>query len=1011
MAEQLYDAFISYRSTAMAQARAIKTALEGLGRARRNEDSFDVFLDQSSLRPGDLDGEILAALDRSHSLIVLLAKDTVESRWVDQEISHWLANGGAPDRLFLIRLDDIDLTWDDGFIHPEQLPPALRSAFRSEQKWIDLGAAQRRLERTAVAPIFAAIRDIPIESLLLEEAALQRRRQRTVVAIAATMAVLLVAAAVAGVWSLINLRAAQEAAALAQSEADAAQTILIGERSPVTAAEFALRAADRSDSASLRGAMLYAAASARHLIHSIDPDGMVPAGAVVGDRSFVIWDDAADPTLRVYDLDSGEIRSSGRVGGTVDAVHLLSRGAGVACIGGVPVVFDAGAAELAVHAVSPAEDGDSGALWCSILLRRSDGVVVQQTSASASGWRELVLFVDAKGAASVLSDTDGALSATASGDLIYLQPSSGSPVIHDRSRDVSVPLAGTEGMTVVDVDEHGSFLLADEDRSSWIFVRPDGDGFILAPVTTAPEVWDIAAITNDDGYTGEVMTIDLAGTVGVPARDMAVPTAPSSVSGNQYQPTVVRLTSTTYLTVFASTATLVSIESGYAPPDGWVQHENGWSTLVSRELDYPGQYGAEPVQGACASDTGLAILPARATGYLVVTKDGFEVVPMQTWDSGALAAGCTLVETAPALAWHGQDVVALGSTEGGRIVVGGQSAVILDGDAPIEVYTADTLAAPWRWITEQTSTTYAGESGRAVALESGGVVFIDQGRPIARRSLENAESAAHAPDASGLVVRVHDYEAGTAQTQLVTPDEVVALASCDGAAAIAFVPGAGFSEDARVADAPHVVGSFIDGSSVDCTSGDPWKGIDPAQISGYVIDGESGWITYRSADGEAIRTSWNGSGRPVTTSFAVGSPELAAAWSADGSWLAYQTGTGSTATARHDDTGWTEQPTLRSEFGGADRFAFLTDDGLLLAMNSDSGRFEIIDAGTARTLVSDAIDVYTQVSSLSTTTYDGLAIVTVDMDGGDDGTLTVPISRERLHDALCEIHLIGICAS
>lgn len=209
-----YDAFVSYRSTAKLSARRIKAALEGLAQPKNGDEPFRVFLDEASLLVGDLSEKIEAGLRCSRALIVLMAQDTVESKWVNREIEVWLENGGSSAHLFLIRVDDVDLSWNEeanDWASPEVIPSALYGVFSGEQKYIDLSGGSRGVERTAVAPVFAAVRGRTIESLLLEEAARARRRQRTVLSVAAAVAVLLVVATAAGIWALISRNRAEAA--------------------------------------------------------------------------------------------------------------------------------------------------------------------------------------------------------------------------------------------------------------------------------------------------------------------------------------------------------------------------------------------------------------------------------------------------------------------------------------------------------------------------------------------------------------------------------------------------------------------------------------------------------------------------------------------------------------------------------------------------------------------------------------------------------------------------------
>ena len=103
---------------------------------------------------------------------MLLDQTTRDSRWVEEEIATWLAHGGDPERLFLVRTSpELDLSWGEGgFAHPEQLPKPLRTAFDVEQKWFDLSSAPRALDDAQLAGLYAAGMNVNPELLLLEEA-------------------------------------------------------------------------------------------------------------------------------------------------------------------------------------------------------------------------------------------------------------------------------------------------------------------------------------------------------------------------------------------------------------------------------------------------------------------------------------------------------------------------------------------------------------------------------------------------------------------------------------------------------------------------------------------------------------------------------------------------------------------------------------------------------------------------------------------------------------------------
>ena len=65
------------------------------------------------MKNGPLSKHIEEGLRRSRCLVVLVDSTTRESPWVDTEITTWLENGGSAEKLFLIKTDQVDLTWDE----------------------------------------------------------------------------------------------------------------------------------------------------------------------------------------------------------------------------------------------------------------------------------------------------------------------------------------------------------------------------------------------------------------------------------------------------------------------------------------------------------------------------------------------------------------------------------------------------------------------------------------------------------------------------------------------------------------------------------------------------------------------------------------------------------------------------------------------------------------------------------------------------------------------------------
>src|SRR5580700_4921707 len=215
----LYDAFISYsHAKDKPIASALQSAIQKLGKPWYRRRALRVFRDDRSLSATPhLWPSIEHALGQSRFFLLLASPEAAASKWVNREVTHWLAHNSV-DTL-LIGVTDGELAWEEAtgdFIardnHP--LPPALANKFPSEPKWVDLrpyreGADKADAKFTEAAADFAAaIRGMPKEDLLSQEVRQQRRALRLAVGAAASLLLLAIAAATAGV---LAYRAQQEA--------------------------------------------------------------------------------------------------------------------------------------------------------------------------------------------------------------------------------------------------------------------------------------------------------------------------------------------------------------------------------------------------------------------------------------------------------------------------------------------------------------------------------------------------------------------------------------------------------------------------------------------------------------------------------------------------------------------------------------------------------------------------------------------------------------------------------
>lgn len=882
MALDAYDVFVSYRSTTRVQARRIKSALEALAQPNKGEEPFRVFLDESSLLAGDLGDEIETGLKGSRALIVLIARDTVESKWVNREIEFWLDHGGVPDHLFLIRVDDVDLSWDENandWVHPELVPSALRGLFRREQKYIDLVAVSKGTERTAVAPVFAALRGRTIESLLLDEAARARRRQRTVTVIAAAIAVLFVLAAGAGVWALVSRNQARSATLEALGQANAAQSILAGQTDPVQAAQFALQAAQNSDSLSVRAAMLSAAGRSAYLIHSFDlregstadNASFAPDGTVIGVVT-TKSDDSQAKNLEVRNVDSAEVIASGDLPPMTAWVQLVSDTVGVLCsyrTGTHLVSFEAMSLTFTDLDAQPdagpvpegSDDMPSTYSDCRPPTLAADGLLVATINGNNPGQAQRLDLVRTSGywVTLVTSDVSEWLSVeqvAGDGHHVLLIGDSGGHVL-DTTTGTVTPVGGEAvpvSFAVTADDDRGEFFGKVDDHD-WMFIRASGSGYTATTVHLDSTIWGAAPIFDEDRrFTGELLTLDHGSVLSLPGTgkewtlgdDRSENSGAETQQWNQFLPTLRYLAGTRYLAVFGSSASVVDLDPSYPFSDGWERAAVGDSSSDSSRTDdwavatvgdslrgAPTQ-GAEPVEAACDSDV---LLDAAPTGYeepafknggkLLVRADGtYRLLP----DSTEFSNDCTVVETAPAVALlstdASEDRVLLPSVSwNAQVIVGGQSRVaVLRGSTPVEVFRNSATSPAWSMehhpnYTSVNPHTIGTNGSNMIRQTESGYEFVDADGTTTEIDFDNPSGwLSIAPDATGLVAD----DAGSTP-MLVTSSGVADLSRCAAVGAemssqFAWLPADGYAQSATAARAATLVSmqsSFIDPEAAD----------------------------------------------------------------------------------------------------------------------------------------------------------------------------------------------------
>lgn len=282
-----FEAFISYHSRSSRQAAAyLQSELERIAR-RSGDGPLRIFRDETALTYASLPDTLRDQLQDSHRLLVVLHSDTQKSPWVNDEIAYWLEHAGSPDRLTLVRADpELDLSWDKTrkrFLKEEQLPPALHGVFETEQVWLDLsntGMGRVKGDEGALARLCATILECDPEKLLQRELVEQQRRQRRLRFTLVGVLLLAVAAVAASVVALMSRAEAVNQERIARSEADAVEALLINDRRPTQAIDKALAAAQDSDSAGVRTALMAVAGNTGALLRLLPNASGVAAESV-----------------------------------------------------------------------------------------------------------------------------------------------------------------------------------------------------------------------------------------------------------------------------------------------------------------------------------------------------------------------------------------------------------------------------------------------------------------------------------------------------------------------------------------------------------------------------------------------------------------------------------------------------------------------------------------------------------------------------------------------------------
>jgi hypothetical protein len=183
-----YDAFISYSHAADNRlAPRLQQSLQRFAKPMWRLWSLRIFRDETSLAATHALPDILKrALEASRYFILLASPAAAHSKWVTQEIQHWLATKGSTS--LLIVLTEGEIVWSDAngdfdWTQTTALPKCLAGTFNLEPKWEDLTKIRQADDisprnpvlQHATASLFCAITGRALDDVIGEDIRVHRR--------------------------------------------------------------------------------------------------------------------------------------------------------------------------------------------------------------------------------------------------------------------------------------------------------------------------------------------------------------------------------------------------------------------------------------------------------------------------------------------------------------------------------------------------------------------------------------------------------------------------------------------------------------------------------------------------------------------------------------------------------------------------------------------------------------------------------------------------------------------
>ena len=241
-----YGAFISYSGERdRALIPRIQRGVEKLAKRWYQLPPIRIFVDKTSISAGPkLWSKIEYGLSRSSWLILLASPEAAASPWVTREVEWWLENRRADT--ILIVLTDGTLRWNDHAndfdADSTALPPPLHGQFSEEPVWVAVswseghGPNRTRIPdvERATLDIASVVRGVPKYQLASEAIREHKRTMRWARGAVTALSLLLVAALVFGVLTLIQKNRADTEfrGAVAARLAEHSRSLLTGNRPP-----------------------------------------------------------------------------------------------------------------------------------------------------------------------------------------------------------------------------------------------------------------------------------------------------------------------------------------------------------------------------------------------------------------------------------------------------------------------------------------------------------------------------------------------------------------------------------------------------------------------------------------------------------------------------------------------------------------------------------------------------------------------------------------------------------